>query len=995
MTDFAPMAKCALLAGVAMMMPLPMMAAHADQAAADAAADAAASIATGQISGTVADANGNLVAGATVRIEGSNIVETTDPGGRFSFRSAPAGQQRITVRYFGTDPVTQTVNVAAGQTASIAISLGGRTSEDGEIVVTVSRPIAESEAAALQLQRSSTALVNVLAADSIGRFPDQNLAASLGRLPGVGIQRDQGQDRFISIRGSRNSWTTVSFDGINVVSPAGRTTRFDTIPSAIASKVIVRKAVTADLTGETVAGNVDVQTRSAFDYPGFKVAMDLGLGFSELGGGRQYNVNGHISDRFFNDTVGILLSASRFEVDMVTDNFENRFERAPEDLAPGFEDRIWTSLSDQRYYRLTRSNTAFTGRIDWRPDDDNEIFLTSVRTEFRDQEERQVYVFDWDDSAIRTTDTRPQLAARRTGYADIRTGNTPLQGTVFGVELEGQFGTSNSPQIIFTNTLGGNHTLGEWKVSWRGNFTRGDDDRRPPFSSNWRSPSNRTLRPSVTYDFTNPNDPRLNLFETLVDADGNFSLGRPRNFISPDELELVNFTRDIIRLNRTDAYTARLDIDRNITLFGNDTKLQFGAQYNDRVKTSNRVVHEIRPNELIAAGIPVPRQSDFVDRSPLKTGLPQNYTFFQFDTPAGTALVDSYLDAGAFRVQPNTTENNNYRVAEKVLAGYLMGTMFFDNGNIVAGLRAERVENTGTALATIGGVRTPTTVSSASTLFFPSMHLNYDATDEIKLRLSLNTGAARADYSLLRPNLNVDDIEQVVSGGNPFAQPEKAIGIDAYFEWYMANRGFLSVGVYYKDISGVLFNSSLPRFGSDVLNEAGFDRTEYQFNTTLNGGKGSLKGIEIAYSQPFASILERMGAPEWAQGFGFQGNITFNDSKATTPDGRDIQLPDTSKLLYNASLYYEQYGLSLRASYQYRDNWLNSISTSPIGDRFWGSVGRLDLSARYAVNPKMELFVDATNILDAEGVRYDGIPSRVYEFEQFGARFMGGVRLNF
>lgn len=993
MTDFAPMAKCALLAGVAMMMPLPMMAAHAGQAAAASAADAAASVGTGQINGTVADANGNLVAGATVRIEGSNIVETTDPGGRFSFRSAPAGQQRITVRYFGADPVTQTVNVAAGQTASIAISVGGRTSEDGEIVVTVSRPIAESEAAALQLQRSSTALVNVLAADSIGRFPDQNLAASLGRLPGVGIQRDQGQDRFISIRGSRNSWTTVSFDGINVVSPSGRTTRFDTIPSAIASKVIVRKAVTADLTGETVAGNVDVQTRSAFDYPGFKLALDLGAGFSELGGGRQYNVNGHISNRFFNDTVGILLSASRFEVDMITDNYESRFERAPEDQEPGFEDRIWTSSFDNRYYRLTRSNQSFTGRLDWRPDDNNEIFISSVWTQFRDREERQQYLFDFDDGATRTSAATPALGAR-TGYADIRTGNTPQRGTLFGAEIDAAWGTSNSPQTIFTTTLGGNHTLGEWKVGWRGNFTRGDDDRLPQFASNWRSPRAAALRPSIVYDFTNERDPLINLFETVVDADGNRSLGSARNFISPGELEFVQFRRDIRRA-RTDAYTARLDVDRNFNIFGNDTKLQFGAQYNDRVKTATRFRRQIRPGELSAAGIPLPSQADFIDRSPVKTGLPQNFTFFQLDTPTTNALVNSYLDAGAFSIDQNEADNNGFRVTEKVIAGYMMGTMFFDSGNVVAGVRAERYENTGTALSTIGGQRVPVTVTSAQTLFFPSLHVNYDATDEIKLRLSVNTGAARADYGLLRPNFSVDDLEEIVSGGNPFAVPEKAIGVDGYVEWYMANRGFFSVGVYYKKIRDVLFNSSLPRFGNDVLNEPGFDRAEYQFNTTLNGGSGTLKGVEIAYSQPFASILERIGAPEWSHGFGFQGNITFNESDAITPQGRKVQLPDTSKLLYNASLYYEQYGLSLRASWQYRNEWLNSINSGPIGDRFWGSVGRLDLSARYAVNPRMELFFDANNLLDAPGTRYDGIPSRLYEFEQFGARFMGGARFNF
>lgn len=965
-------------------------------AAAQSADNAAASVGSGQITGVVVDRNGNLVAGATVRVDGSTLVETTGPDGRFMIRSAPVGDVSIRVRYFGTDTVEQSVSVSAGGTTEVRVELGGSqtTSESGQIVVSASRPIAESEAAALQLQRSSTALVSIIAADSIGRFPDQNIAASLGRLPGVAVQRDQGQDRFISLRGARTNWTTISFDGINVISPAGRTTRFDTIPSAIASKVAVRKAVTADLTGEAVAGQVDIMTRSAFDYPGLKVAADLGLGFSELGGGRQYNFTTHVSERFFNDTIGILLSASKFEVDMITDNFEAGWEIAPEDREVGSEARVWANNTQNKLYRLTRSNTAFSGRLDWRPSNDHELFISSVHTEFRDDELRSAYVFDFDDGAVNTSSTAPQLTARRTGYADIRTGNTPFNGTIFGGEIDSTLNSNSSRQRIFTNTLGGNHVLGDWGASWRLNYTRAQADSRPPFQSTWRSPSSRTQRPSIVYDLSDPALHKVQLYDTLVDANGNFSLGRLRDAITPTELEFVTFTRNNQR-DQTDAYTARLDFDREISLFGLDTKLQFGGQYNKRTKESNRTVTEARAADLTAAGIALPRQNAFATNDPLKVGIPLGYSFRYFDSEAGAALLDSYIAAGGSRVQPNTSENNNYLVTEKIYAGYLMGTMFFDRGNIVAGARIERVDNTGTALVNFGGTFRPTTAESGNTLVFPSAHFNFDATDEIKLRLSVNTGAARPDYTLLRPNFTFSDQTEEVSGGNPFATPEKAAGVDAYLEWYMANRGFFSVGVYYKKVRDVLFESQLPQFGSTVLNSDGIDRSVYLYNTTINGGSGEIKGLEVAYSQPFEGLLRSIGAPEWMQGFGFQGNLTLNDSKAVTPDGRDVKLPGASDLIYNASLYYEQYGLSLRASWQKRDSWLDSLGGDPVvGDNYWGSVGRLDVSARYAISPKVEMFIDANNLLDEPGIRYVGDPSRTVEFEKFGARFMAGVRIN-
>lgn len=953
-----------------------------------------ASIGSGQVSGTVTDGNGNYVAGATVRIEGSNLVESTNAQGRFTLRGAPAGQQQISVRYFGVEDVIQTIVVIAGQDTEVQVSLASAAAVGGDIIVSASRPIAESQAAALQVQRSSTALVSVIAADSIGRFPDQNIAASLARLPGIAVQRDQGQDRFVSLRGARTNWTTVSFDGINVISPAGRETRFDTIPATIASQVAVRKAVTADLTGEAVAGQVDIRTRSAFDYPGFRTAVDLGVGFSELGGGRQYNFAGNISERFFDNTIGILLSASRYEVDMVTDNFESDWELAPEDTLDGNANRVWARETENKLYRLTRSNTAFSGKIDWRPDNNNEIFLSSVLTEFRDDELRSNYIFDFDQNAVATSSTAAQSSARRTGYADIRTGNTPLQGTVFGTEIDSTLNSNSSRQRIFTNTLGGNHILNEWRASWRLNYTRAQDDGRGPFSSTWVSPSDRTRRPSVVYDLTDPTNARVTLFNTVADVNNNYSLGSRRDAITTTELDFVTMTRTN-RRDQTDAYTARLDLDRNISLFGQDTKIQFGGQYNQRTKEANRTVIEARAADLTAKGIALPRQDAISINDPLKVGIPLGYSFRYFSSKLGSDLLDSYINAGASRIQPNTSENNFYEVTEEAYAGYLMGTMFFENGNIVAGVRAERVDNTGAANGTIAGVRQILNTSSGNTLFFPSLHLNYDATDEIKLRLSVNTGAARPDYTLLRPNLTFNDDLQTVSGGNPFAVPEKAVGVDAYFEWYMANQGFLSVGVYYKKVRDVLFDSTTV-FNDTSFDAPGFARSTYDFNTTINGGSGEIKGVEIAYVQPLADIMQGLGAPEWMEGFGVQGNVTINRSRATTPDGRKIELPDASDLNYNASVYYEQYGLSLRASWQYRSDYIDGLGSAGVGgDFFWQSVGRLDLSARYAISPRIELFADATNILDEPGRRYVGVPERALEFEKFGARFMGGVRMNF
>ena len=66
-----------------------------------------------------------------------------------------------------------------------------------EEVVVVARPILDAQAAAIAQQREADNIVSIVAADAVGRFPDQSAAAALSRVPGVAIERDQGQERYV------------------------------------------------------------------------------------------------------------------------------------------------------------------------------------------------------------------------------------------------------------------------------------------------------------------------------------------------------------------------------------------------------------------------------------------------------------------------------------------------------------------------------------------------------------------------------------------------------------------------------------------------------------------------------------------------------------------------------------------------------------------------------------------------------------------------------
>lgn len=914
---------------------------------------------------------------------------------------------------FAADAVPAAASLAAE--ADVAAD-----ADNAPIVVTGTRPIAESEAAALDVQKKSDSLVAVAASDSVGRLPDQNIAQATGRLPGVAVERDQGQARYISLRGAPNYWTTLSFDGINVVSPEGRDARFDSIPSAIAKQIVVAKAVTPDMPGETVSGNVNVVTRSAFDYSGLHVAGKAGVGYAELGDKREYEGSLVLSDRFRagDGEIGVLLSGSYYERNMITDNFETDYERVAQDQRPGNQTRFWAQEAENKLYRLTRRNWSVSGRVDWKPDADNTISLRSVYTIFKDDEARDNYRFDLDDrqgdlsnsSAACATTVNPSPTT--TGYADICTGNTPLKGTIYGIDIRQRSTLRAFRQSIFTNTLAGDHSFADgWNLAWVGNYTESKDDRSVVGEATWDSPSSRSARPTVAYDFTDPNRSRLQLFRTVqLSGPTRYTAGAAVTDIDSFTKPLSSFTV-LDAVDTTKAYTGKLVLSRETDLFGGEALLRAGFQFDQRTKVADEKNIVLNTTAQFATvGLPTDYNQFSLDQAFLGK-IPLDYTFHYFDTEKMRAASQAARDSFAL----NPVTGNNYNVREQVYAGFVMGTLRYDWGSVVGGVRVEHVTNRGMAVATVGALSSPVTAESSQTLAFPSLHLNYNVDDTKKLRLSFNSGAARADYDQLRPNVVINDSNQAISGGNPAVKPERAYGIDGYFEWYVKPQGYLMAGLFYKKVKDVLYRQSRT-FGSDALNVGGIDRSAYTFTGITNGGDGRIYGMEAAAQLQLEPWTDDLGLPAWMGGFGISANLTLNDSQVSKPatgtvPERKVRLPGTSDVVYNAGVYYEKYGLSMRLQYQRRSKWLDSISDelTDAGDYYWAADDEMDFSARYAFTNNFEVYFDASNLLNNPGRRYTdpaglltatGIPAQsnsaqTVEWERFGRRYTAGVRFNF
>ncbi len=925
--------------------------------------------------------------------------------------------------------------------------------EEEAIVVTGSRPIAESEAAALLVQKNSDSLVAVLASDAVGRLPDQNIAQATGRLSGVAVERDQGQARYISLRGAPNYWTTLSFDGINIVSPEGRDSRFDSIPSALASQIIVSKAVTPDMPGETISGNVNIVTRSALDYDGFRISGKLGGGKVELGDREEYEGSLTLSNVFDTNVgeIGVLLSGSYYERNMITDNFEIDWEipsrsnalpnaaadrdirlpGTPVDFRPGYENRFWARETENKLYRLTRKNWSVSGRVDFRPDADNTISLRSLYTIFLDDEARDNYIFDLDDrqndgvTSAAACSTALNSSPINTGYSDVCIGNTSTGGFVYSIDINQRSTLRAFRQSVFTNTAEGKHQLSDnVRLKWAANYTKSKDDRSVVGEARWDSPSTRTLRPTVLYDFSNPLLARVQLFTTNQQSGPTrYTAGTAvtaiDNFVKP-----LTSLRSLYAVDPTTAYTFKGELAHDTSLFGGETTIKFGLQYDQRTKSNNE--SELVLNtaaQFAAAGIGTTYQPFSLD-IPFRGEIPLGYTFRYFSQGAMRDAAERARAVGT--VSPITA--NHFEVRERVLAGYIMANSKQDWGSVVGGVRLEKVTNTGQSLATIPGVTGIIEAKSSRTLAFPSLHLNFDVESDKKLRIGFTSGAARADYDQMRPNVVVDDSTGRISGGNPAVKPERAYGVDAYYEWYVQPQGYVMFGAFYKRVEDVLYTSRRS-FGSDTLNFNGIDRSGYQFSGITNGGSGRVFGVEAAIQLQLEPFTESLGLPAWMGGFGMTANATLNDSKVRKPEvvldlltaagapiqyivpSRDVPLPGTSDVVYNIGGYYEKYGLSLRVQYQMRTTWAEGFADTLVdaGDTYWAGDDELDFSARYELIKGLEVYFDASNLLNNAGRRYAdpsnllgvlGIPAQrdgryTIESETFGRRFTGGVRFSF
>jgi TonB-dependent receptor len=849
---------------------------------------------------------------------------------------------------------------ALAQQAPTAADPGPNAGPDDAETIVVLAPIREAQALAIQEQRKADNLVAIVAADSIGRFPDQNSAAALARLPAVAVQRDQGQERYIQVRGAPNRWTSVSFDGVPVIGVdeggATRAFRFDAVPSVILSSIAVNKSLTPDLPAEAVVAQIDMRTYSPFEAKGFALSGDLGYGWMSLGGGEQRQ--GSLRASWSNDTWGFVLAGSHYLRNQITDNREFAYDATNT-----------VSALDFRNYLLTRQNNGASAGVEFRPSDGQKLFVKAVWSEFRDDEERNQYVF---------TLTGAQAGGTRTNDG----------GSLIAVPVRGTMSDSDYRNSNLILTGGGEHEFGsDWKADWRLNYTRIENSTNIPLVLQ-NQQINRLNRPSLTYTRENPDFPIVQLFATVPNTSpppafargaGNRALnqaGFDLNVALPLESEVI-----------ADSYTGKVDFDGRLGTL----PVRFGLQYDTRDISGNVLATS---TQVVVPGLPA---GNYVTNRTWRTNFPSGMQFRYVDNVRLRRDLESALDTleaqGRYNPANNIRPIDRFEIDEELFAAYARATWELGAGQIVFGARLENFRQTSAGAVQIGSTFAPLEVSNSFWDLFPSVNARFDLSDDVVARASFQRGVARPSFGQVRVGAAINDTSTpgTVSGGNPNLRPEYTWGTDASVEWYLPGDGLLSVSGFYRWIEDVLYDSRTI-VGDDRYDINGVDRSGYDFISTLNGGNGKLYGLEFAYLQQWTFL------PGPLDGFGFQGNIAFIGGSFDTPDRQGADFPGTSDTVVNASLFYEKSGLSARLSYQWRSDWvdtLGGLGVGSSGDEKRAAYSNLDLAIRFQLNRNVGFFFDANNLTDEVYVAFQGERDRPTEVEQIGRRFMGGVRFDF
>ncbi len=646
---------------------------------------------------------------------------------------------------------------------------------------------------ALGQQTAADNITAVVHADAIGKLPDTNAAEALQRLPGVSIERDQGEGRYVRVRGLGPAHNSVTVNGSLLPSPEAdtRAVAMDVVPASVIQSLTVVKTLTPDMDANSIGGTVEIKTRSAFDHKDAFQSVQLEGSYDENSGETSPKVAATWSDRL-TDHFGMAFGLSWESRDFGSDNVETGgawdFDENPALLEE----------AEMRDYTINRERLGTVLNLDWQYEN-SRYFLRTLYSKFNDSESRQGLGVEFADAQ----------AAGATGEAEATRA------------LKDREENSTALSLV----LGTQQKFGLWTLDAQAGYGR----------ANEKNPS------YVQSEFTGE-------FDAGVGFSGNRKpvVSGPAGFYDAAEYELDTI-EESVSSTKDQEKNIRFDLSRDIAINNDLLTVKFGAKTSRREKTANE---DVRVFEDFGD------QGYDLTLADFQAGT-ADYALGRFGPAINGGRIRSFLatlDANAFDAYDETESRiNDFTMHEDIHAGYLQAAWESGPLRLLGGLRYEatkfQAQGTGLEDGTGADGFVEKQVKRDDDHLLPGLHLRYEMAQDTVLRAAWSNSVVRPSFEQLRPGYLIEDDDGDITAefGNPELKALESANFDLSVERRLGRAGLLSAALFYKDIKHFAYRADLAGTGQYV----DFDEAI----TFVNGDKAEIQGLELAWSQTFGGFL--------------------------------------------------------------------------------------------------------------------------------------------
>ncbi|HLJ27265.1 MAG TPA: TonB-dependent receptor [Candidatus Angelobacter sp.] len=961
----------------------------------------------GAITGRVADKERALLPGARVELQPGGRNATSDGQGQFTIGDLTPGHYTLTISYVGFEIFSSQIDVAAGGVANVdaVLEVGARNE-----VVEVRAERQQGEVEALNIQRTADNILQVLPKEVITSLPNTNIADAVGRMPSVSLERDEGEGKYVQIRGMEPRLNNVTVDGVHLPSPENvRNVKLDAIPADLVEMVQLSKTLSANQEGDAIGGSVNLVTKSASDKP-YISALGMG-GYTPIAGGRsldQFDLT--MGQRFFkNKQLGILAGGSYDWNGRGIDDVEPSVGVNP---LPGGGSFSGVNAYDQREYWYNRTRFGFGGTLDYKLGDWSSFYIRGLFSQFKDDGQDWIY------------------------SPSVGSFNTPTLTNPDGSSTFSHI-TRKPAQRLFSTTAGAHQTLGgNTLLDYEAAFGQARFTGFFP-SSNFAPIAGSPLAGGVQYSL-NASDPFTPVLTALN-----------TNIFNPTQYGLFQLTRG-------DDHTFERDVTGSINLLHNYnagshfSTFQMGFKIRDAHKSELDNQQTFRSNNLTLD--PANGPGVGVMNSFLGSFTNPNYYFGAYPKYGPTtnyASIINFLNANPslFSNDPLAdaarTLAGDFNEDERVIAGYVMNTINFGGRfRLQAGVRIEGTQGSFMAnqVQTINcndpsnciNRNTPNNdpnspfgpnslVGSASEVtsvtpvagnqnyisVLPSIQFQSRFGQDTTLRLAYTIGIARPNFGDLAPHTSIDQSVPLgrqspsVFLGNSNLQPTRAQNFDVLFEHYLKPFGAIEAGFFYKYLTNPIFSVDTPLLTSGPF--AG--RVESQ---PINGPHAHLFGFEMAWQQRLSFL------PGFLNGSGVRANYSYTQSATTFPVGAfgaDATLARSDQPAlqrdapnnWNFDYTYDKKGVSARMGLTHNDasiffyNFTQGAPggiRGPNGDTYLYPHTQVDAQVSYWIpgGHGLQIIGYVLNLTNETFGFYQGSEQFPIQREYYNRTFSGGLR---